>query len=39
MVLDEAAMDKYSYTRDAYLQRRRYLIYDGNPPRLNDPAD
>lgn len=32
-VVEEAALDKYSYMRDAYLQRRRNLIYDGNPPR------
>jgi phospholipid-binding lipoprotein MlaA len=32
-VIEEAALDKYSYVRDAYLQRRRNLIYDGNPPR------
>ena len=32
-VLDEAALDKYAYVRDAYLQRRRSLIYDGRPPR------
>lgn len=32
-VIDEAALDKYSYVRDAYLQRRRSLIYDGNAPR------
>lgn len=32
-VIDEAALDKYSYIRDAYLQRRRALVYDGNPPR------
>jgi phospholipid-binding lipoprotein MlaA len=31
-VLDEAAMDEYAYVRDAYLQRRLNLIYDGNPP-------
>lgn len=24
--------DPYSFIRDAYLQRRKYLIYDGNPP-------
>ncbi len=34
-VVDEAALDKYSYIRDAYLQRRRNLIHDGNPPRDN----
>ena len=32
-VLDEAMIDQYSFIRDAYLQRRRSLIYDGNPPR------
>jgi len=31
-VLDEAALDEYSYVRDAYLQRRQNLVYDGNPP-------
>ncbi len=28
------AYDKYGVTRDAWLQRREYLIYDGNPPEL-----
>lgn len=32
-VLDEAMIDRYSFIRDAYLQRRKSLIYDGNPPR------
>jgi phospholipid-binding lipoprotein MlaA len=31
-MLDEIALDKYSFIRDAYLQRRRNAIYDGNPP-------
>jgi len=31
-IVDEAALDKYEFLRDAYLQRRRSLIYDGNPP-------
>lgn len=31
-VLEEAALDKYEFLRDAYLQRRRNLIYDGKPP-------
>lgn len=35
-VVEEAALDKYSYIRDAYLQRRRSQIYDGRPPRLDD---
>ena len=29
---DEAAIDAYLFTREAYLQRRNYLIHDGNPP-------
>ena len=33
-VVEEAALDKYAYIRDAYLQRRRSQIFDGNPPRL-----
>ncbi len=32
-VLDEAALDPYIFLRDAYLQRRRSLVYDGNPPK------
>lgn len=31
-VLDQAALDKYSFIRDAYLQRRRNAVYDGDPP-------
>lgn len=44
-VLDEAATDRYSFIRDAYLQRRLNLIYDGNVPRgrdddaLDDPGE
>lgn len=36
-VLDEAALDKYTFTRDFYLQVRRSEIYDGNPPDLSAP--
>jgi phospholipid-binding lipoprotein MlaA len=32
-ILEQAALDKYVFQRDAYLQRRRNLVYDGNPPR------
>ncbi len=32
-ILEEAALDRYVFQREAYLQRRRSLIYDGNPPR------
>jgi phospholipid-binding lipoprotein MlaA len=35
-VLEEAALDKYSFLRDGWLQRRRSQVYDGNPPRLKD---
>ena len=38
-VLDSAALDKYSYLRSAYLQRRRSLIFDGNPPREEVPEE
>nr|MDP2192661.1 VacJ family lipoprotein [Rhodoferax sp.] len=31
-MLEEAALDRYTFTRDAFLQRRRNTIYDGNPP-------
>lgn len=31
-LLDDAALDKYSFTRDAWLQKRRSDVYDGNPP-------
>jgi hypothetical protein len=32
-LLEEAALDQYVFQRDAYFQRRRSLIYDGQPPR------
>ena len=35
-VLQEAALDKYSFIRDAWLQRRRSQVYDGNPPRVKE---
>lgn len=31
-MLEAVALDKYTFTRDSYLQRRRSSIYDGNPP-------
>ena len=31
-VVDTAALDRYTFIRNAYLQRRRYLLYDGKPP-------
>ncbi len=38
-MLEEAALDKYSFTRDSYLQYRRSQIYDGNPPEEEDLPD
>ena len=35
-VLETAALDPYAFMRDAYLQQRRNLIYDGHPPPLPD---
>ena len=32
-MLDELAFDRYTFMRDAYITRRRSLVYDGNPPR------
>ena len=32
-VIEEAALDKYAYVRDGYLQRRNNLVHDGNAPR------
>ncbi len=31
-ILDETAPDRYAFVRDAWLLRREFLIYDGNPP-------
>lgn len=31
-ILDDAAIDPYTFVRDAYLQRRRSQVFDGNPP-------
>ncbi|HEV7913946.1 MAG TPA: VacJ family lipoprotein [Albitalea sp.] len=38
-VLDDIALDKYTFIRDAYLQRRRSLVFDGeDPPPKGDDA-
>ncbi len=31
-VRDASALDRYAFTRDAYLQRRKFLVYDGDLP-------
>lgn len=38
-MLEEASIDRYSFTRDAFLQYRRSQIYDGNPPDEDDTND
>lgn len=40
-IRDEAALEPYLFVRDAYLQQRKHLIYDGNPPPqvYEDPAE
>lgn len=36
-LLETAALDRYSFMRDAWMQRRRSQVYDGNPP--HDPDE
>jgi phospholipid-binding lipoprotein MlaA len=31
-LVDTAALDRYLFIRNAYLQRRRYMVFDGKPP-------
>jgi len=31
-ILNEAALDRYTFIREAFLQRRLNLVHDGNPP-------
>jgi phospholipid-binding lipoprotein MlaA len=38
-LLSGAAIDKYSFTRDSYLQYRRNQVFDGNPPEEADLPD
>lgn len=37
-LLSDAALDKYSFQRDVYLQARRSMVYDGDPPPDDEPA-
>lgn len=37
-MLDEVALDPYTFTRDAFLQRRRNAVFDGNPPDEEEPT-
>jgi len=38
-ILETAALDPYEFLRDAYLQRRRNLVYDGAPPPDDDDVE
>jgi phospholipid-binding lipoprotein MlaA len=41
-LLDQVALDKYSFLRDAYLSQRRNALFDGAPPMESfddDPGD
>jgi phospholipid-binding lipoprotein MlaA len=35
----QASLDPYTFTRDAFLQKRLNDIYDGNPPMIDDYED
>jgi phospholipid-binding lipoprotein MlaA len=35
-VIDDIALDKYTFIRDAYLQRRRSRVFDGDAPEIPD---
>jgi phospholipid-binding lipoprotein MlaA len=35
-VIDDISLDKYTFIRDAYLQRRRSLVFDGDVPEKPD---
>jgi phospholipid-binding lipoprotein MlaA len=38
-IADSAAIDRYDLVRDAYLARRKRLVYDGDPPEENIPEE
>jgi phospholipid-binding lipoprotein MlaA len=38
-LIDEVALDRYSFLRDAYLTRRRSQVYDGEPPDAPEPEE
>ena len=38
-IVDDIALDKYVFIRDAYLSRRRSLVYDGDPPEIPEPKE
>lgn len=38
-LIDGAALDRYTFVRNAYFQRRLSLVYDGDPPFHKVPAE
>lgn len=38
-ILKEAALDPYVYTREAFLQRRKFLVHDGKIPKEKMPEE
>ena len=38
-LVDESALDPYSFVRDSFLQRRRNLVLDGNVSQAQDPDE
>lgn len=38
-LLDDIALDRYSFLRDAYLKRRINQVYDGEPPEEPEPQE
>ncbi len=38
-IMEDAALDKYRFVRDSYLQRRQNLVHDGDPPREREPEE
>jgi phospholipid-binding lipoprotein MlaA len=37
--LNEVALDRYSFVRDVFLQKRRSDVFDGDPPDEDDPDE
>lgn len=38
-LLEDAALDRYQFVRDAYMQRRLSQVYDGDPPPMESTED
>jgi ABC-type transporter lipoprotein component MlaA len=35
-LVEQASIDPYTFVQRSYLQRREYLVHDGNPPKAKD---